>query len=82
VLYNQLLFSNVDDKTGKLLNTIVKKGHKFKAPSSGTYSFCVDNKMAKWTAKVVTFELDKTIAANERDRFIKVEDNAEATLKV
>lgn len=27
------------------------------APSSGSYSFCLDNRMARWTAKVGTFEL-------------------------
>ena len=33
------------------------QGPKFLASSSGTHTFCFDNRMAKWTAKVVTFEL-------------------------
>lgn len=58
VIYDQLLFSNIEDATGRQLNTIVKKGHTFTAPTTGAYSFCLDNKMARWTAKVVTFELE------------------------
>jgi len=27
------------------------------ADQTGTFTFCVDNRMARWTAKVVTFEL-------------------------
>lgn len=56
VLYEQLLFSNLDE-SGAPLETIVKKGAKVTAPSSGVYAFCADNRMARWTAKVLTFEL-------------------------
>ena len=46
------MFSNLDDHTGKLLPTIVRKGHKWTADATGTYMVCVDNTIAKWTAKV------------------------------
>ncbi len=58
VLFDRLLFSNVDDTTQRLLPTIVKKGTTFVASRSGVYTFCFDNRMAKWTAKNVTFDLD------------------------
>lgn len=57
VTYEELHFSNIDDSTGALLHTIVRKGSKFLAAKSGTYTFCVDNRMAKWTAKLVAFEI-------------------------
>jgi len=56
VLFEQLLFSNLD-ASGALLDTIVKKGAKVVAPVAGAYAFCLDNRMARWTAKVLTFEL-------------------------
>ncbi|RYG51144.1 emp24/gp25L/p24 family protein, partial [archaeon] len=34
------------------------QGYRFTANMPGTYAFCMDNRMARWTAKVVTFELD------------------------
>ena len=55
-LYKQLVFSNLD-KAGKALPTIVKKGPKFTAGEEGAYTFCFDNRIAKWTAKVLTFDL-------------------------
>lgn len=60
VLYDHLLFSNIDDATGELLPTIVKKGHHFTASSAGTYRVCLDNRMARWTAKVVTLDIAVT----------------------
>lgn len=36
------------------------QGTKFVASQTGTYSFCVDNRMARWTAKVLTFDLEIT----------------------
>ena len=57
VLYEQLLFSNLD-ASGALMDTIVKKGAKVVAPAAGAYAFCLDNRMARWTAKVQTFELE------------------------
>lgn len=33
------------------------QGTKLIAPRAGTYVFCLDNRMARWTAKVMTFEL-------------------------
>ena len=56
VLYEQLLFSN-QDESGEAMETIVKKGAKVIAPATGQYAFCMDNRMARWTAKVLTFEL-------------------------
>jgi hypothetical protein len=56
-LYNALLFSNLNDK-GQLLDVIVKKGTTFKAHASGVYAFCIDNRMAKYTAKHVVVNLD------------------------
>lgn len=47
VLFERLLFSNLDDRTGQPLPTIVKKGYSFSAPAEGTYAFCINNKMAK-----------------------------------
>ncbi|CAE7834306.1 empB, partial [Symbiodinium sp. KB8] len=73
VLYEQLLFSNIDDRTGQVLSTIVKKGYKFIAQVDGTYAFCFDNKMSRWTAKVIDFDItvnDKVVAgggASEKD---------------
>lgn len=58
ILYDRLIFSNIDDVSGAMLPTIVKKGASFLASKSGTYAFCFDNKMARWTAKVMTFDLD------------------------
>ena len=56
-VYSQLLFSNINDATGHLLPTIVKKGTKFVAASTGTYSICLDNRVARWTAKVLTLDV-------------------------
>lgn len=47
VIYEQLLFSNIDDATGKMLSTILAKGHKWGVPVDGTYKICLDNRMAK-----------------------------------
>jgi hypothetical protein len=58
-LFNKLLFSNLADD-GKMLPTIVKKGFSFTATAAGLYQVCVDNKMAKYTAKVLT--LDVTVS--------------------
>lgn len=58
IMYQKLIFSNVDDRSGMLLPTIVRKGHAFVAPDTGVYSFCIDNRMARWTAKVLEFHLD------------------------
>jgi len=58
MIYEQLLFSNIDDATGTMLSTIVKKGHRFMAAATGTYAVCLDNRMARFTAKVVTLEID------------------------
>jgi hypothetical protein len=55
--YNALLFSNLD-ASGAMLSTIVKKGTTFIAPTTGVYSFCLDNKMAKYTAKAMVFDLN------------------------
>jgi hypothetical protein len=55
-VYKQLLFSNLD-AAGAELPTIVKKGPSFTAGEEGVYSFCFDNRIAKWTAKVLTFEV-------------------------
>ena len=55
-LFNKLLFSNLGDD-GRMLPTIVKKGTTFAAPTTGVFSFCVDNRLAKFTAKVLTFDL-------------------------
>lgn len=33
------------------------QGYKFMAQVDGSYSFCFDNKMSRWTAKVVDFDL-------------------------
>lgn len=65
-IFDQLLFSNVDDATGKMLDTIVKKGHSFVTRQGGVYGFCFDNKMSRWTAKVVTFDLDVTTSDEAR----------------
>jgi len=56
-IYAKLLFSNLDDKSGRMLPTIVKKGSRFTAEEQGLYTFCFNNVMAKWTAKVMTFDL-------------------------
>lgn len=58
VMYEKLLFSNIDDRTGELLSTIVRKGTTFRVDVGGVYSICVDNRMARWTAKVLTLEID------------------------
>jgi hypothetical protein len=56
-LYERLLHANIDDTTGMPLPTIVRKGHSFAAPSAGVYTFCISNKMARWTAKVLEFQV-------------------------
>jgi hypothetical protein len=33
------------------------QGHNFIAQVDGTYSFCLDNKMSRWTAKIIDFDL-------------------------
>ena len=33
------------------------QGYAFTAQVDGTYAFCLDNKMSRWTAKVVDFDL-------------------------
>lgn len=58
VLYEKLLFSNIDDRSGAMLSTIVRKGTSFRADAAGVYAVCVDNRMARWTAKVMTLDLD------------------------
>jgi emp24/gp25L/p24 family/GOLD len=60
VLFDKLLYSNLDDTTGGFLNTVVKKGHTFSSSVGGDYRFCLDNRMAKWTAKVATLEIEIT----------------------
>ena len=57
VVYSKLLFSNVNDDTGALLGTIVKKGHAFVAASGGAYAICLDNRMARWTPKAVSLDV-------------------------
>ena len=63
VVADQLHLSNVDDKTGRLMSTIVKKGHTWQAPADGVYTICADNRMAKFTLKAFTLELNVTPAA-------------------
>ena len=58
VTYEKLLFSNIDDRSGAMLSTIVRKGTSFRAEQAGVYSVCLDNRMARWTAKVLTLDLD------------------------
>ena len=58
VTYEKLLFSNIDDRTGAMLSTIVRKGTTFRAELAGVYTVCLDNRMARWTAKVMTLDLD------------------------
>jgi hypothetical protein len=55
-LFNKLLFSNLAED-GRMLPTIVKKGFTFSAPAAGMYTICVDNRMAKYTAKVLTLDI-------------------------
>jgi hypothetical protein len=55
-LFNKLIFSNLADD-GRMLSTIVKKGFQFTAPVAGLYTVCVDNRMAKYTAKVLTLDV-------------------------
>lgn len=64
VLFDRMLFSNVDDATGRLLPSIVKKGTTWGSPAGGTYTVCLDNRMAKFTAKALSFELTRTEAAD------------------
>lgn len=59
ILYEKLLFSNIDDSTGGMLSTIVKKGYRFRAASTGLYTICLDNRMSRWTAKVAVFDLNR-----------------------
>ena len=37
----------------------------FIAPSTGSYAFCFDNTMSRWTAKVVDFELEVSSSVEE-----------------
>lgn len=60
IVYDRLIFSNIDDSTGSILPTIVSKGLTWTATSSGEFNFCVDNTMARWTPKVLVFELSVT----------------------
>ena len=60
VVYDQLLLSNVDDKTGRLLPTVVKKGHTWQVPADGAWTLCLDNRMAKFTVKTATLEFEVT----------------------
>lgn len=78
VQYNALLFSNLDPQ-GNLLSTIVKKGTTFVATQSGTYTFCLDNRMAKYTAKAMVFDLDVRDPASPAAKAAKA---AEAAGKV
>jgi hypothetical protein len=57
VIYEKLLFSNTDDRTGAPLPVVVKKGYKFTTDTPGQYSFCLNNKMARWTSKVCTLDI-------------------------
>ena len=59
-MYDRLIFSNIDDATGSMLSVIVKKGYTWTASTTGEYNICLDNTMARWTAKVVVFELSVT----------------------
>lgn len=54
VAYEKLLLSNIDDATGRMLPTIVEKGHKWGAPTDGTYAMCLDNRcvcLLSWRGK-------------------------------
>ena len=52
VLFDKLIFSN-KDSDGNVLenNELAKKGHVVVGDLSGTYSVCLDNRIAKYTAK-------------------------------
>lgn len=50
VMYDRLIFSNIDDSSGAMLSTIVKKGTTFIVQKPGVYIFCLDNRMARWVA--------------------------------
>ena len=56
-IYKKLIFSNINDANGRELPTIVKKGTTFVATEGGIHKFCFNNQLAKWTAKVLTFDL-------------------------
>lgn len=44
VLHDQLILSNIDEATGRMLPTIVEKSFKWGAPVDGTYVICLDNR--------------------------------------
>ncbi len=67
ILYEKLVFSNIDDETGGMLSTIVKKGYRFRASSTGLYTFCLDNRMSRWTAKVAVFDIEHKSSDAPRD---------------
>lgn len=56
-MFEQLLVSNVDSTTGEMLTSPIEKGYNFIAPVDGDYKFCTDNRMSRWTAKVVALFL-------------------------
>ena len=47
VIFDRVVFSAVDDATGQLLPTIVRKGHKWTVDTEGVYTFCADNRGAQ-----------------------------------
>lgn len=56
-VYDRVIFSNIDDASGRTMNGVLPKGTEFTADETGTYAFCFNNKMARWTGKKVAFEL-------------------------
>lgn len=56
-VYEKLIFSNTDDRTGKLLPAVIPKGTRFRTSEEGEYQICLDNTMSRFTAKVVELEL-------------------------
>ena len=51
-----MIFSNRDD-SGKIVEDLIPKGHTFITEKSGTYKFCFNNKVSRWTTKVIIFDL-------------------------
>lgn len=57
-IHEKMVFSNVNDDTGQVMGHIVKKSFDFVAHQAGFYSFCFNNQMSRWTAKVVDLEIN------------------------
>lgn len=54
-IFSNMIFSNRDD-SGRIVDDLIAKGHTFITEEAGTYKVCFNNKVSRWTSKVIIFD--------------------------